>query len=365
MTLIIDSHQDLAYNALTFNRDYRRSTAETRRLEAGSPTVQITQETTLGWPEYQRAQVAVIVATLFIMPQKYVGDHTWDTEAYATTQQADRLYRKQVDFYRRLSDETPDQFRLLTSRAALQAHLAEWEAAPASETVSHPVGLVMSLEGAEGLPHPRTLEEYAELGLHLLGPVWSGMRYCGGSYEPQGSFTAEGYELLDVMAALNFTLDVAHMNAKSALQAVDRYSGTVICSHANARALLREGTGERHLTDETIRALLERGAVIGVMPFNGFLLPGWKPGDDRSLVTLDTLAAHIDHICQMAGNTQHVGIGSDFDGGFGYPAIPQELNTIADLPLLGDNLRKRGYSESDIAAIFSGNWRRILERSLP
>lgn len=360
MPYIIDAHQDIAYNALTFGRDIIRSAAETRDLERDTPIPNQTGQALCGWPDYQQGQVALIIATLFLAPQRHQGG-SWEKQVYRNSDEASRLLRGQIDYYRRLVDNNPEKFRLVTTRKDLDAVLAAWEKVPADyPTTTHPVGLVLSIEGAEGIQSPDELEEYREMGLHFVGPVWAGGRFCGGTFEP-GGFTKEGYQLLEVMGDLRYTLDLSHMNEESANQALDAYSGTVIASHANARALLRNAPNERHLSDRVIRTLSERGGVMGVLPFNRFLKIDWTLQDDRQDVNLGTLADHIDHVCQLTGSVQHVAIGTDFDGGFGWPAVPVELNTIADLKKIEEVLCQRGYTEPDISAIFHGNWQRILK----
>ncbi len=362
--LLIDAHQDLAYNALTFGRDIRLSAYATRQCEAGSRTVQVNGEALLGWEEYQRAQVAVIFSTLFILPRRYKAG-SFENQDYATFDEADRLLRAQLAYYLRLCDEAPDQFCLLRTRRELQSLLDTWQSQPVDfPSITHPVGLVLSMEGAEGLRDARQLEEWWQAGLRLIGPVWAGMRLCGGMHEGNG-FTREGLEFLEQMAELGYTVDIAHMNEKSALQALDCYSETIICSHANAAALLNGDVTRRHLSDTIIRRLAERDGVIGVMPFNRFLVPGWQNHEPRERVRLAMLVDHIDHICQVTGSTRHVAIGSDFDGGFGYPAIPLELDSIADLPKVAGLLAERGFSPADTDAIFHANWQRILEQTLP
>jgi membrane dipeptidase len=140
-----------------------------------------------------------------------------------------------------------------------------------------------------------------------------------------------------------------------------------MASHANCAALLRGAETNRHLSDRVIRRLLEREGVIGVIPFNAFLKAGWsrKRGSRREEVSLDTLIAHIDHICQLAGDSEHAAIGSDFDGGFGLQSIPPELDSIADLQLIGAKLIQRGYSQTDAANILGENWLRFLKKNLP
>jgi len=158
---------------------------------------------------------------------------------------------------------------------------------------------------------------------------------------------------------------LSHMAWESALEALDLYDGSIIASHANALKQVENGTSNRFLTDEIIEGLIQREGVIGIVPFNRFLIQSWKNSDPRSACSLDRVAAQIDYICQKAGNTRHVGFGTDFDGGFGLQQIPPELDTIADLQQIAPLLEARGYSQNDITAIFGGNWIETLRRTLP
>ena len=187
----------------------------------------------------------------------------------------------------------------------------------AEEAAGRPVGLVLLMEAAEGIRSPDELPEWWEMGLRFIGPAWVGTRYCGGTHEP-GPLTKAGHALLENMAEIGFGLDISHMDEESTLQALDRYEGVIIASHANAAALLRGVESNRHLSDRMIRGIVERDGVIGVVPFNNFLLAGWKKGQSRrDLVHIDRLVAQIDYMCQLAGDSLHVGIGSDFDGIYG------------------------------------------------
>ncbi|MDR3575670.1 MAG: membrane dipeptidase [Anaerolineaceae bacterium] len=364
MPLIFDAHEDIAYNMLTFGRDYRRSSQETHLVERDTAVPGFWGDSLLGWPDYQLGQVALIFGTLFIVPRQY-KDGEWDTQTYATTTQAHTLYQRQIDVYQRLCDENPEKFRLVRSRKDLDDVLSAWDRAPADyPKVTHPVGIVLSMEGAEGIRGPEELEEWWEAGLRLVGPVWAGTRFCGGTYQP-GAFSSEGFELLDVMAELRYTLDVSHMSDKSTAQALDYYSGPVIASHSNARALIQGAQNERHLTDANIRKLIERDGVIGILPYNRFLNNNWARSDGRNDMRLDLVVGQMDYICQMAGDARHVSLGSDFDGSFGVQSVPLEINTIADLQKLAPLLQIKGYSNADIQAILGGNWRRHLERNLP
>lgn len=358
--LIIDAHEDLAWNMLTFGRNYTLPVAETRQGEQGSLAPQVNGDTLLGWPEYQRGRVAVVFGTLFNAPvRRRLGD--WDALCYTTFKEAHSLYCAQLDAYHRLAGEHPDMFRLLQTRADLQAVLEHWQR---GDTDEHPVGLVVLMENAEGVRHPAELEEWWAGGVRIIGPAWSGTRYCGGTREP-GPLTADGRLLLKRMAELGFMLDLSHMDAQAALQALDSYPRQVIASHGNALALLPGSDSNRHLPDEVLRSLIERGGVIGVVPANGFLKLDWRNRGGREAVSVDLLVAQIDYICQLAGDARHAGLGSDFDGGFGLQSVPIELDSIADLQILAPRLAQKGYTEADIAAILGGNWLGILQNNLP
>jgi membrane dipeptidase len=363
MPLIIDSHQDLAWNMLTYGRDYTRSVKETRRLEAGTPTPERNGDCIVGWPEYQRGQVAVIFATLYATParKKMQGD----VIVYADYKTAHRLYREQSQVYRKLADSHSDKFRLISSRRELDSVIEHWSL-PAPDNEGHPVGLIHLMEGADGIGSPHELGEWWDMGLRMIGLAWAGTRYCGGTGDP-GPLTEEGRQLISAMADFNFMLDLSHMDEAAALESLERYEGPVMATHSNCAALMQGSETNRHLPDRVIRGLIERDGVIGVIPLNTFLKVGWlrTRGSRREEVPLDVLIAHIDHICQLSGNSHHAAIGSDFDGGFGLQSIPPELDSIADLPLIVSRLIARGYSESDAANVLGGNWLRFLRKHLP
>lgn len=338
---------------------------ETRRLEVGTPTPQYNGDSLVGWPEYQRGRVAIVFSTLYAAPAK--KKDAWDVVVYKDSESAHRLYRDQIDIYRKLTDSHPDKFRLITSTPELDSIIEHWSTPDHHNNEDHhPVGLIQLMEGADGIRSPHELSEWWEMGLRMIGLAWAGTRYCGGTGEP-GPLTDEGRELVSAMADFNFILDLSHMDEAAAYESLDRYEGPVMASHANCAALMRGADTNRHLPDNVIRGLVERDGVIGLIPFNAFLKPGWKRanGSRREEVPLDVLVAHIDHICQLAGNSLHAGIGSDFDGGFGLQSIPPEVDSIADLPLIATKLIERGYSETDAENILGGNWLRFLKRNLP
>ncbi len=357
--LIIDAHQDLAWNMLSFGRDYTRSAVTTRRLEQQTQNPTFNGDTLLGWSDYQEARVAIIFATLFASPLRH-KEGPWDSQCYADADEAHKLYSLQADAYHRLVEKHPHQFRLLSSQSDVDSHLQEWE----DETITHPVGLVILMECAESIRSPADLELWWQRGVRLIGPAWAGTRFCGGTQEP-GPLTKQGFALLEGMAELGFALDLSHMDEKAVLDALDFYAGPILATHANSAALMIGSDSNRHLSNRVIQGAIEREAVIGVIPYNLFLLPGWTLKDGREHISLDQVVAHIDHICQIAGDALHVGIGSDFDGGFGLQHTPIEIDTIADLHKLVPLLDKKGYNTADIAAIFGQNWHRFLAENLP
>lgn len=363
--MIVDGHEDLAWNMLTFNRDYTKPAAVTRQLEAGSLAQQHNGDTLLGWQDYQRGKVGLVFATLFVTPQRYcMGE--WDRLCYADYEQAHALYSAQIDAYERLVEKNPDKYRLVLSQKDLDEIIVTWQVfshstASPTETKtlqeeSPAVGLVMLMEGAEGVREPSELEWWWKRGVRIIGPAWAGTQFCGGTKEP-GPMTKEGYALLDGMADFGFALDISHMDEKAALQALDTYAGQIIASHSNGFTPLKVPVdSNRHLSDRTIQGLVERNAVIGIVLYNSFLKAGWRKGDRRSEVKLDQVVAQIDHVCQIAGNAQHVGIGTDFDGGFGVQSVPEGIETIADLQKLIPLLQEKGYSDIHIEAILGRNW---------
>ncbi len=348
---------------LTFGRDYTRSVQETRRLEVGTDIPDWNGDCIIGWPEYQSGQVVAVFATLFATPAK--KKEPYETIWYTNAETAHRLYRDQINVYRKLVDAHPDKFRLIASTKELDSVIEDWSK-PVQDGEGHPVVLIYLMEGADGIRSPKELSEWYDMGLRLIGLAWAGTRYCGGTQEP-GPLTPEGRELITAMADYNFVLDLSHMDQAAALESLDRYEGPVMATHSNCAALMKGADTNRHLPDHVIEGLIERDGVIGLIPLNSFLKVGWlrKNGSRREEVHLDTLIAHIDHVCQIAGDSLHAGIGSDFDGGFGLQSIPSELDSIADLQKIAVGLKARGYNETDVENILGGNWLRFLRRNLP
>lgn len=359
--IVVDAHEDLAWNALTFGRDYRRSVEETRRLEERTDVPDWNGSTLLGWPEWVQGRVAVIFCTLFASPTRW-KEGAWDTLCNENQMQAHDLYRNQWEYYRGLFQKYPDKFTGITCANELASVLESW-----NETAEDPgpVGLVLLMEGADAVRNEEDLHRWYSKGVRLLGLSWAGTRYAGGTGEP-GPLTSDGRALLKQMEKLGLILDLSHLVESAAFEALDSYGGEVVITHTAlvGNASNREKP-ERFATTGVIERIGERDSVLGIVLANHFLRDDWIPAMGREAVDLEQVTISIDSICQHLGSARYVGIGSDFDGGFGLEKVPAGLDTVADIRLIGEALGSRGYSENDIEAILGGNWLRILRRSLP
>lgn len=347
--LLVDMHLDLAMNALDWNRDYQQEVAAIRLAEQGRTDKPDRGKNTVSLPELQRAGVRLCVATQiarYSSPGHPLPGWQSPALAWAHTQ-------AQLAWYREM--ERVGWLRQIQQLDQLEAHL-QAEAA-------RPVGYVLSLEGADSLVTLDHLHIAYEYGLRALGPA----HYGPGRYAPgtgaRGGLTAAGRALLREMGQLGMILDVTHLTDEGFWEAMDLFPGSVWASHSNCRALVPD---QRQLSDDMIGALLQRQAIIGVVLDAWMLSPGWERGKssaaDRGL-RLAQVVDHIDHICQLAGDTRHVAIGSDLDGGFGTEQVPADLDTIADLQSLDGLLADWGYSAADREAIFSGNVIRFLRKA--
>ncbi len=350
--LVVDAHEDIGWNGVALGRDVRRSALETRRVEAGVNISAMSGLCMVGLPEWLAGEVAVVFGTIFVAPAR---KNIPPQFTYSNAEEAHRLGQEQVAFYRRLADQE-ERVALVETLPDLERVLHAWEDG------SPQVGLVMLMEGADPIRTPAEAAAWFEQGVRMIALSWAaGSRYAGGNSVP-GPLTDAGRELLAAMDDLGMTLDISHLAEEAFFEALDRFSGRVIASHSNPRARV---PGPRQLSDEMIRRLVERDGVIGVVLYNRFLRADWRKHDPKTAVTLDDVVAAVDHICQVAGDARHVGLGSDFDGGFGAESAPAGLDTVADLRLIGPALADHGYGDAEVAAILGGNWLRVLRETLP
>jgi membrane dipeptidase len=346
LSVVVDSHEDIASAVVQLKRDFLLPLNELRSQDRsskaeGTPTVCL--------PELVRGNVRIVFATLWVSPCGYKeGD---DHICYRTAEEAYSQARDQLAYYRSL--EKSGHVRIIENRNDLEEHL---------ESETPRVGMVLLMEGADPIRTPKECREWFELGVRIVGPAWRQTRYSGGTFAP-GPLTPEGRQLMGEMEACGMILDTSHAAEASFFEELDLFHGRVIASHSNCRVFVPT---DRQLSDEMIRALVSRKAVIGSVIYNTFLDPQWvERGKVKSEVTLATVLKHMDHVCEIAGNRKQIGIGSDFDGGFGRESIPAELDSVADLQKFGPALREHGFSDAEARGVLGENWIHLLKEALP
>ncbi len=377
--LIFDMHLDLAMNAQLWNRDLRWSQERIRRWEHIQTAATKSKDkvdrgnNTVCFPEMRRGRIGLCVATQIGRHSSYFHKLPgWNSpeQAWAGTQ-------GQLAWYRLM--EEAGELKQIRNKAELDAHLDLWLGAPpVDETLSWtssrptnstpqpeslPIGYILSLEGADSLVSLDFLERSYNDGLRALGLSHYGPgRYAHGT-DATGPLPPEGKELLREMQRLGIILDVTHLCDECFWDALDCYQGPLWASHQNCRKL---APWNRQFADDQIKAVIERGGILG-MAFDAIMMvPGWvhrqsRPEDFQ--LRIERICEHIDHICQLAGSAKHVAIGTDLDGGFGTEQTPMDLDSIADLQTLPALLRDRGYSDNDIAGIMWSNTVEFLRRT--
>lgn len=351
----IDAHLDLSMNALEWNRDLTRPLSEIKAREKGLTDKPDRGNATVSLPELRKGNVGLVVATQiarFVASDNPLPGWHSPEQAWAQTQGQLAWYRAMVE---------KGEMTQIRNWSELEAHLTHWN--QGEDKSQKPVGFILSLEGADSIVNLSYLEKAYESGLRALGPAHYGPgRYAFGT-DSSAPLSQQGKELVRKMDELGIILDATHLCDLAFWDALEIYQGPVWASHNNCRALVDHN---RQFSDEMIKALIDRGAVIGAAFDAWMLSPGWVRGKstpkERNL-TLSTVLDHLDHICQIAGNANHIGIGSDLDGAFGTEQSPADLETIADLQKIPDLLCLRGYSESDVEKVMHGNWMNFLKKA--
>jgi membrane dipeptidase len=353
---IVDAHLDLAMNAMEWNRDLKQPVAFLRERAKGMKDKPDRERNTVSLPALREGKIGLVVATQIA---RYVrkgsplpGWHSPE-QAWAQTQAQFAWYQAMIE---------DGEMIQVSGKKSLEKQIKKWgdESIPDREK---PVGFILSLEGADSLVNLSYLEKAHAHGLRALGPAHYGEgRYAGGTGTEDG-FTEAGKSLLKEMDSLHMILDITHLTDLGFSQSMKVYRGPVWASHHNCRSLVNH---QRQLTDDQIRILIERGAVIGGVLDAWMLTDGWIRGvsiPKARGTDLNSLIDHYDHICQIAGNADHIAIGSDLDGAFGTEQSPYDMDTIADLQKLPELLKQRGYSETDTGNILHGNWLRFLRKA--
>ena len=347
--LIFDAHLDLAMNALEWNRDLRLPLGSIRARERNLADKPDRGKGTVCFPAMQQGGIGLCVATQiarYVKPGNPLPGWHSPEQAWSQTQ-------GQLAWYQAM--EEAGAMVQIRDNASLEKHLKNWQQAP--------LGYILSLEGADSLYTLARLEQSYTDGLRAIGPAHYGPGTYAQGTDATGGLGLRGRDLLKRMDELGIILDATHLCDESFWEALDCFQGAVWASHSNCRSLVPHN---RQFSDDQIKALIGRGAVIGAALDAWMMVPGWVRGKttpESAGLKLERIVEHIDHICQIAGNAKHSGIGSDLDGAFGREQTPMDLESIADLARIPVLLRERGYSVSDVEAIASGNFVEFLRRT--
>ena len=351
----IDAHLDLSMNALEWNRDLRLPIAAINEREKGLTDKPDRAKAVVSLPELRKGKIGLVVATQiarYVAPGNNLPGWHSPAQAWAQTQ-------GQLAWYKAM--EEAGEMVQINNLQTLEKHVQLWENDQPDE--QKPVGYILSLEGADSIVTIQHLERAHANGLRAVGPAHYGPgRYAQGT-DATGFMGPKGHELLKEMERLNIILDATHLCDDSFWEALDHFNGHIWASHNNCRALVNHN---RQYSDGQIKALITRGAVIGLALDAWMMVPNWVRGQSTPVsmnCNLEVMVNHLDHICQIAGNTLHVGIGSDLDGAFGTEQCPYDVENIADLQKIPALLTKRGYTTEDIKNLMQGNWLRFLRKA--
>ncbi|MGC1243363.1 MAG: membrane dipeptidase [Chryseosolibacter sp.] len=351
---LVDAHLDLSMNAMEWNRDLRQPIEAIRVREKGMTDKPDRGNGTVSFPELRKGNIGLVVATQiarYVSPENPLPGWHSPEQAWAQTQ-------AQLAWYKTMEED--GELIQIKSWEEVERHLQKWNSTSSEDK---PIGYILSLEGADSIVTLHHLERAYRYGLRALGPAHYGPgRYAQGT-DATGFMGTKGRELLKEMENLGIILDATHLCDDSFWEAMDHYHGPVWASHNNCRALVNHN---RQFSDDQLKELIRRGAVIGGVLDAWMMVPNWvrRVSDPKQMnCKLEIVIDHMDHICQLAGNAQHIGIGSDLDGAYGKEQSPYDLETIADLQKIPELLAKRGYSKEDIENVAHGNWLRFLKKA--
>jgi membrane dipeptidase len=327
--LIVDAHLDLASNAVS-GRDVLQPAARQPPDAHGIPTV--------GLPDLRRGRVALICGTLFCQPALN------GRPGYQNADEAHAAATAQLNWYHQQA--AAGELRLVAAAADLPT------GAPVGEHYAIPT--IVLMEGADPIRQPAEAAYWFARGVRIVGLAWRQTRYASGVAPsdvaaPPGGLTPAGRALVAELDRLGIILDISHLAEQAFWELLDLSPRPVIASHSNCRQIVPTA---RQLSDAMIRAIVGRGGVIGINFYDKFLL---RPAESRR-ATLDDVMNHLRHICDIAGDCRHVGLGTDMDGGLGRQEIPRQITTSADLPCVADAARSAGFADADVAALMGGSW---------
>ena len=344
--LCFDSHLDISMNAMEWNRDQRWTVERIRESEKGMTDKPDRGKNTVSFPALREGTVGLVVATQIarvVKPGSPIPGWYSQEQAWAQTQ-------GQLLWYRTM--EEAGEMKQIVDGKTLGECLAMWEN-PDDKT---PICYLLSLEGADSIVSMKHLERAYSNGLRAIGPAHYGPGVYANGTDSRGRLNPKGVELLKTMDQLNMILDVTHLNDDAFWHSLEIYQGSIWASHNNCRHFVDHN---RQFSDEMIKELVNREAVIGIALDAWMMVPGWVRGVSTPKshnVTLEIMANNIDRVCQLAGDSLHAGVGSDLDGAFGTEQCPMDLDTIADIQKLPELLKGRGYSEVDVVNIMHRNF---------
>ena len=353
MKFIFDCHLDLSMNATEWNRDLTLPIGKIRELEKDLFDKPDRGNATVCLPELIKGNIGLCVATLisrYVKPNNPLPGWNSPEQAWAHAQ-------GQLAWYRTMEDK--GEMVQISDVKSLVKHIEKW-----NNNSIKKIGYILSLEGADSIINIDYLHNLYDEGLRAIGPAHYGPGTYAFGTGSIGGIGKKGKELLKEIEKLNLILDVTHLCDQSFWETLDNYNGNLWASHSNTRTIVPD---ERQFSDDQIKELIKRGAVIGMAFDAWMMIPKWERGISNPVqkkLLIENIVDHIDHICQLTGSSNHIGLGSDLDGGFGKEQCPLDLDTIADLQKLDRILNKRGYSDDDINKIFNKNFIDFLIRVL-
>lgn len=348
---IFDAHLDLAMNALEWNRDLTKSVYQIRESEKGMVDKPDRGNNTVSLDAMRKGNIGICVATQIAGIKNKINPHGWSSmeQAWAQTQ-------GQLGWYKEM--EKNGEMYHIYDLNTLDNQIENWQ----KETKKKPIGYILSLEGADSLVNIDYLEKSYMLGLRAIGPAHYGPGVYAHGTDSNGSIGQKGKELVKKIEELNLILDVTHLSDTSFWETIEIYNGNLWASHNNCRKFVNHN---RQFSDDQIKEIIRRDGVIGVPLDAWMMVPNWirgKSTPETMGVTLNQMIENIDHICQLSGNSNHVGIGTDLDGAFGIEQTPTDIDTIADLQKVPLMLKKIGFSESDVEKVMNKNFINFLKR---
>ncbi len=349
---IFDAHLDLSMNAMEWNRDLTLPVHEIRKREVGMLDKPDREKNMVSLDAMRKGNIGLCVATQiarYVKKENNLPGWNSPRQAWAQTQ-------GQLAWYKTMEDL--GEMTQIANLTQLNRHLENWELTNSKK----PIGYILSLEGADSIVNYNYLDKAYEQGLRAIGPAHYGPGTYAHGTDSIGGIGHKGKALLKRIEALNLILDATHLCDVSFWETMKAYNGPVWASHNNCRKFVDHN---RQYADEQIKELIKRDAVIGIALDAWMMVPNWVRGvstPEETGVSLTQMVDNIDHICQLAGNSRHVGIGTDLDGGFGKEQAPIDMDTIEDLQKIPEMLSKRGYSPDDIENIMNKNFINFLQR---